>query len=47
MAVMPPHTSARLGRAALATFVALALLPAAAQAKIIELGKTATEPTPS
>ena len=47
MAVMPPHTPARAARAALATLMALALLPAAAQAKIIELGKTATEPTPS
>src|SRR5215216_5847905 len=47
MAVMPPHTPARLGRAVFATVVALTLLPAAAQAKIIELGKTAEEPTPS
>jgi hypothetical protein len=38
MAVMPPHTPARLARAVLATLVALTLLPAAAQAKIIELG---------
>src|SRR5215216_4869168 len=47
MAVMPPHTPARLGRAVFATVVALTLLPAAANAKIIELGKTAAEPTPS
>jgi hypothetical protein len=35
------------GRAALALFAALALMPATADAKIIELGKTAQEPTPS
>lgn len=35
------------GRAALALFAALALVPATADAKIIELGKTAQEPTPS
>lgn len=35
------------GRAALALLAALALVPATADAKIIELGKTAQEPTPS
>ncbi len=35
------------GRVALALLTALALAPAAADAKIIELGKTAQEPTPS
>ncbi len=35
------------GRAALALLAALALAPAPADAKIIELGKTAQEPTPS
>ncbi len=35
------------GRAALALLAALALVPAPADAKIIELGKTAQEPTPS
>lgn len=35
------------GRAALALLAALALVPATADAKIIELGKSAQEPTPS
>jgi hypothetical protein len=44
---MRPESPARIRRVALASLAALALLPAAAQAKIIELGKTASEPTPS
>jgi hypothetical protein len=47
MAVMPPLTPVRFRRVALASVAALALVPASANAKIIELGKTATEPTPS
>jgi hypothetical protein len=47
MAVMRSDTPVRIRRIALASVVALALVPAAANAKIIELGKTATEPTPS
>jgi hypothetical protein len=47
MAVMLPLKPARLRRMLPAFLVALAVLPAAADAKIIELGKTATEPTPS
>jgi len=47
MAVMNSKTSARLRRVALAAVAVLALLPASAPAKIIELGKTATEPIPS
>src|SRR4051812_13681012 len=47
MAVMRPEIPARIRRVALASVAALALLPAAAEAKIIELGKTASEPTPS
>src|SRR4051794_32617221 len=47
MAEMRPNIPARIRRAALAPMVALALVPAAASAKIIELGKTAAEPTPS
>src|SRR4051794_26897425 len=47
MAEMRPNIPARIRRAALAPMVALALVPAAADAKIIELGKTAAEPTPS
>jgi hypothetical protein len=48
MAVMRPDTPVKkLSRVALASVAALALLPAAANAKIIELGKTASEPTPS
>jgi hypothetical protein len=47
MAVMLPEIPARVRRVALATLMGLALLPTAAEAKIIELGKTATEPTPS
>ena len=45
---MPPLRTARARRAAPIALAALALLaPSAAQAKIIELGKTATEPKPS
>ena len=47
MAVMLPEIPARVRRVVLASLMALALLPTAAEAKIIELGKTATEPTPS
>ncbi len=48
MAVMRPDTPVkRLRRVALASVAVLALLPAAANAKIIELGKTAAEPTAS
>jgi hypothetical protein len=47
MAVMRLNLPARIRRVSLASIAALALLPAAAEAKIIELGKTATEPTPS
>jgi hypothetical protein len=47
MAVMTSNTLARLRRVAPAAVAVLALTPAAASAKIIELGKTASEPTPS
>jgi hypothetical protein len=47
MAVMRQNPPARIRRVTLASLAALALLPAAAEAKIIELGKTATEPAPS
>jgi hypothetical protein len=48
MAMMRPENSpARIRRVVLASLATLALLPAAAEAKIIELGKTASEPTPS
>lgn len=48
MAVMRSQTTARVRRLAPASLAALALVSAApAQAKIIELGKTAQEPTPS
>lgn len=47
MAVMLSEIPARVRWVVLASLMALALLPTAADAKIIELGKTATEPTPS
>ena len=47
MAVMNSNPKARLRWATLAAFAVLVLAPAAASAKIIELGKTASEPTPS
>ena len=47
MPLMRPESHVRIRRTVLASLAALALSPAAAEAKIIELGKTATEPTPS
>ena len=47
MRMMRPELRMRIRGAVLASVAALALLPAAAESRIIELGKTATEPTPS
>src|SRR6266508_110114 len=44
---MRPDIPARIRRVALACLAALVLVPAAAEARIIELGKTAEEPTAS
>src|ERR671932_333088 len=47
MDVMPSTTSTAVRRVVLCALLALALWPAGAQAKIIELGQTAQQPVPS
>jgi hypothetical protein len=47
MGVMPTSSSSAVRRALLCALLALAVVPASAGAKIIELGQTAEQPTPS